>query len=123
MADFDLKMIEALARAICLSEGQDPDAKNISVFCDHDNRPLPIWMAFEEQAQAALSVLPLSPEALNALWRGEAVVINETTGLPYLDASAQPAQRSPQARCCRPRRSSPPARRRRRGEPPKPAPR
>ena len=64
MTDFDPKMIEALARAICLSEGQDPDAKNISVFCDHDNRPLPIWMAFEEQAQAALSALPLSPEAL-----------------------------------------------------------
>ena len=67
MADFDPKMIEAVAQALQRDMIFEPEAWTECV-------------SFESTARAALRALPLSPDALNALWRGEAVVVpNEPT--------------------------------------------
>lgn len=51
--------------------------------CINDEVMDEIRMAIAEKVQQALGI---PAAALNALAKGEAVVINETTGLPYLDA-------------------------------------
>ena len=64
MTDFDPKMIEALGMAMGVALGTPwadiPD----------DEKP-----EARRVVAAALSALPLSPEALNAIWRGEAVAV------------------------------------------------
>lgn len=66
MADYDPEMIEALARTIA---GIDPS-----------------WKHYRDETALALSALPLTPEALNALWRGEAVVVPKQQTREMLDA-------------------------------------
>jgi Lar family restriction alleviation protein len=46
---------EDIARTICLSYGRDPDEMtSILEMCDEDNRPVPVWMVYLEQAAAVL---------------------------------------------------------------------
>lgn len=46
---------EQIARAICLSYGRDPDAPtSILEMCDAENRPVPMWCLYEEQADAVI---------------------------------------------------------------------
>ncbi len=51
-------MREAVAKAIAMSYGVDPDDDApISVMCNADNSPVPWWMVYEEQAEAAILTL------------------------------------------------------------------
>jgi hypothetical protein len=48
--------VEAVARTLCLSYGRDPDEMtSIMEMCDADNRPVPVWRVYEEQAEAVLA--------------------------------------------------------------------
>lgn len=51
------ELIEAVARAICLTQGEDPDTLDGLRICDANNRPMPLWNWYIEQADAAISVL------------------------------------------------------------------
>lgn len=92
MTDLDPALIQKAARAICLADGQDPDGMDAAIICDFDSNPLPTWQAYEDEARAALLSLGIPAAALNALYRGEAVVVNETTGLPYIESDALKAR-------------------------------
>lgn len=50
-------LIEAVARAICLTQGEDPDALDASRYCDAGGQPMPLWNWYGEQAFAAISVV------------------------------------------------------------------
>ncbi len=78
MADLDPALVEKVARAICLEDGQDPDAMDAAIVCDIDSNPLPTWQAYEDKSRAALLSLPIPAAALNALARGEATVVSRT---------------------------------------------
>lgn len=49
--------VERVARALCVVSGQDPDGFDPCAICDSDSRPLPLWMAFEEEARAAIDAM------------------------------------------------------------------
>ena len=53
----DGQLVERVARALATVDGQDPDGLDASFICDANNRPLPIWMGFEEEARAALKAM------------------------------------------------------------------
>lgn len=47
---------ERIARVLALSYGRDPDdLTQMTEMCDADNRPVPIWRVYEEQAEALLA--------------------------------------------------------------------
>lgn len=74
MTDYDPKMIEALAAAAV--GGLDN-----WVLLSLNKQELP-----RAGIRAALSALPLTPEALNALWRGEAVVVPKEPTVDMIEA-------------------------------------
>lgn len=57
---------EEIARTICLSYGRDPDEMtSIGEMCTDDNQPVPIWMVYEEQADAILSTYAVARAILD----------------------------------------------------------
>jgi hypothetical protein len=77
MTDLE-KLREAIARGIALVRGHDPDGFDILLICGPNNEPIPCWMAFEEEADAALAAIEAegakvvfrepTPEMLKAGW-------------------------------------------------------
>jgi len=55
MTDLREKAIEAMARAICIARGADPDS--LDLLCGADNEPWPLWMSWVDEAAAALDAL------------------------------------------------------------------
>jgi hypothetical protein len=53
-------LIERVSRAICLSQGEDPDALDVMRYCDADNQAMPLWNWYAEQAEAAISASGLA---------------------------------------------------------------
>lgn len=47
-------MVERVARAICVSDGRDPDGHDIMFICGPNNEPLPCWHGYVDLAEAAL---------------------------------------------------------------------
>lgn len=96
MADYDPKMIEAVARAIC--GDVDPAQDRLGPMYEDDGRFIearkPRWSGWVEEAVCALRALPLPPEALNALWRGEAVVVPKVPTEP-MQAKGHDARSDP----------------------------
>lgn len=84
MADLDPALVEKATRAACDSLGEPP-CSYPKCSCGAKN---PASLA----ARAALLSLGIPAAALNALYRGEAVVVNETTGLPYIESDALKAR-------------------------------
>lgn len=57
--------VEAVARAICLVHGQDPDEfAPLTEICSAENQPELWWRFYEEDAHAALSAISALPQAL-----------------------------------------------------------
>jgi hypothetical protein len=55
---------EDIARVICLSYGRDPNQlTSVMEMCTADNKPVPIWMVYEEQADAILAAYSVSSQA------------------------------------------------------------
>lgn len=62
---------EDIARTICLSYGRDPDEMaSIGEMCDANDRPVAIWRAYEEQADAILEAHSLPAHAQGARGSG-----------------------------------------------------
>lgn len=61
------EMVERVARAICASENEDPDRVNLfrppTPGCDENTRN---WMAYRDQARAAISAMREPTEAMKA---------------------------------------------------------
>jgi hypothetical protein len=53
--------VDQVARTIALSYGRDPDAlTEWTEMCDANNRPVPIWRVYEEQAEALLATYSIT---------------------------------------------------------------
>lgn len=72
MAEYDLKMIEALAQKYHSVWLRNRGLAGALLWFELDPEIRELYFI---EMQAALSALPLTPEALNAIWRGEAVVV------------------------------------------------
>jgi hypothetical protein len=61
---------EHIARVIALSYGRDPDGMTEwTEMCDADDRPIPVWRVYEEQAESLLAAYSVTRPASRPAWQ------------------------------------------------------
>lgn len=79
--------VEDVARTICLSYGRDPDdMTSILEMCTADNKPVPVWRVYEEQAEAVIAkhLITREPQptpVLKALARTHSVELDRLSAM------------------------------------------
>jgi hypothetical protein len=109
--------VEAVARKICLSYGSDPDElASILEICTADNKPLPRWRLYEEQAEAVAELYatpPASPaaqsEAVASAWRVWWVSLNTARTELFEDRALARKKATETGGCVIPLYATPPA--------------
>lgn len=80
-------MVERVARAICMSQGEDPETLDVRRICDRENNPLPLWHWYVEQAEAAIKAMrDPTPEMLKRAHGARRFIAEETNSLRTWEA-------------------------------------